>query len=429
MLDQHAANLFRGTAADRLPVRAPVERVIDALDGVLASPDDQWALLIPAREAHPDWPSTDLTAFRDDLRIAVATDVRPALARLRAQLRDEILPCARPNETPGILHLRDGDATYHRLIRMHTSLDIEPDDLHRRGLDEVARINDELRQVGGRALGTDDRPEVLHRLRSDPDLHFRTPAQIVATARAALARANAAVPGWFGVVPRAACAVVEMGEQEAKHSTIAYYRQPAPDGSRPGQFYINTSAPETRPRYEAEALAYHESVPGHHLQIAIAQELDGLPAFRRHLGTTAFWEGWGLYTERLADEMGLYTGDIDRLGMLSLDAWRACRLVVDTGIHALGWTRQRAIDFMVQNSALARNNIENEVDRYIVWPGQALAYKTGQLAMLRWRREAEAALGPRFDIRAFHDALLGEGALGLTPLEAVVHSKLGLAPA
>ena len=425
MLDQHTDNLAAGAAAGRLAVRAPVERVLDALDGLLEDRDEHWALLAPAHEDHADWPAAELGTFRHDLRESVRLAIRPALARLRDLLWDEILPRARPNEEPGILHLPGGDATYRRLIRVHTSLDLEPDALHQTGLGEVARINDELPRIGRRALGTDDRPEILRRLRSDPALHFRTPAEIVASAKGSLARANAATPAWFGRMPRAACAVVEMGEHEAKHSTIAYYRQPAPDGSRPGQFFINTYAPETRPRYEAEALAYHEAVPGHHLQIAIAQELDGIPAFRRHLGATSFWEGWGLYTERLSDEMGLYTGDVDRIGMLSLDAWRACRLVVDTGIHALGWTRQQAIDFMVDNTALARNNIENEVDRYIVWPGQALAYKTGQLAMLRLRREAEAALGTGFDIRAFHDALLGDGALGLGPLETVVRAKLG----
>ena len=160
-----------------------------------------------------------------------------------------------------------------------------------------------------------------------------------------------------------------MGAHEEEHSTIAYYRQPADDGSRPGQYYVNTAHPETRPRYEAEVLAYHESIPGHHLQIAIAQELADLPAFRRHLGPTAFFEGWGLYTERLADEMGLYSGDLDRIGVLSFDAWRASRLVVDTGMHAMGWTRQQAIDFMLEHTALAPNNIANEVDRYIVMPG------------------------------------------------------------
>ena len=180
---------------------------------------------------------------------------------------------------------------------------------------------------------------------------------------------------------------------EEEHSTIAVYRQPADDGSRPGQSYVNTAHPETRPRYEAEVLAYHESIPGHHLQIAIAQELADLPAFRRHLGPTAFFEGWGLYTERLCDEMGLYTGDLDRIGLLSFDAWRASRLVVDTGLHAMGWTRQQAIDFMLAHTALAPNNIANEVDRYIVIPGQALAYKIGPAGAPRLRAVRSRAAG------------------------------------
>ena len=213
-----------------------------------------------------------------------------------------------------------------------------------------------------------------------------------------------------------------MEPHEEEHSTIAYYRQPAADGSRPGQYFINTSSPQTRPRYEAEALAYHESIPGHHLQIAIGQELPDLPEFRRHLGPTAFFEGWGLYAERLADEMGLYTGDLDRIGVLSFDAWRAARLVVDTGMHALGWPRDRAIAFMLAHTALAPNNIANEVDRYIALPGQALAYKTGQLEILRLRVEARERLGAAFDIRGFHDAVLGGGALALPTLRGVVEA-------
>jgi uncharacterized protein (DUF885 family) len=217
---------------------------------------------------------------------------------------------------------------------------------------------------------------------------------------------------------------VPIPPHEEKHSTIAYYREPAADGARPGQYYVNTYAPETRPRYEAETLAFHESVPGHHLQIAIAQELEGLPAFRRFGGTTAYIEGWGLYTERLSEEMGLLSGETDRFGVLSFDAWRASRLVVDTGIHALGWTRQQAIDFMAAHTALGENNIGNEVDRYIAWPGQALAYKLGQLELLRLRAEAGDRLGDRFDIRVFHDAVLEGGALPLPALREAVERRL-----
>ena len=215
-----------------------------------------------------------------------------------------------------------------------------------------------------------------------------------------------------------------MPSHEEKHSTIAYYRDPAADGSRPGQYYVNTYAPETRPRYEAETLAFHESVPGHHLQIAIAQELDHLPAFRRFVGSTAYIEGWGLYTERLSAEMGLLSGEVDQFGVLSFDAWRASRLVVDTGIHALGWTRQQAIDFMAAHTALGLNNVTNEIDRYIAYPGQALAYKLGQLEILRLRAEAQERQGERFDIRRFHDVVLGEGALALPVLRQVVERAL-----
>jgi uncharacterized protein (DUF885 family) len=211
---------------------------------------------------------------------------------------------------------------------------------------------------------------------------------------------------------------------EEKDTTIAYYRQPAVDGSRPGTYYINTYAPETRPRYEAEVLAFHESIPGHHTQIALAQEMTGLPEFRKHLGVTAFVEGWALYTERLAAEMGLYSGDLDRMGMLSFDAWRASRLVVDTGVHVKGWSRQQATSYMLENTALAENNVENEVDRYIGWPGQALAYKLGQREIFALRHQAERALGPAFDVRAFHDLVLGAGAVSLAVLRAEVERWL-----
>jgi uncharacterized protein (DUF885 family) len=251
-------------------------------------------------------------------------------------------------------------------------------------------------------------------------LYFATRDEVAEKAESALARATAAIENWFGCLPKAGCEVVRMSEYEEKHSTIAYYRQPAADGSRPGRYYINTYAPETRPRYEAEALAYHEAIPGHHLQIAIAQELEGIPEFRKNSGVTAFIEGWGLYSERLADEMGLYSSDLDRIGVLSYDSWRACRLVVDTGMHAMGWTRAQAIDFMVNNTALAENNIVNEVDRYITWPGQALAYKTGQLEMMQLRGEAKAKLGEKFDIKDFHDVLLDNGAIPLQALRQVV---------
>jgi uncharacterized protein (DUF885 family) len=296
--------------------------------------------------------------------------------------------------------------------------------VHAIGLEEIARIDGEFVQLGARLLGTDGLAATLHALREDPALHFGTREEIEATARASLERANGAIGEWFGRLPKAPCEVVVMPAHEEKHSTIAYYREPAADGSRPGQYYVNTYAPETRPRYEAETLAFHEAVPGHHLQLAIMQEVEELPSFRRFNGSTAYIEGWGLYTERLSEEMGLLSTETDRFGVLSFDAWRAARLVVDTGMHALGWTRQQAIDFMVEHTALGENNIANEVDRYISYAGQALAYKLGQLELLRLRSEARERQGPGFDIRRFHDAVLEQGALPLPVLRGVVERTL-----
>jgi uncharacterized protein (DUF885 family) len=412
--------LARGIASPQANVR----NVVAELDDLLARPVEEWPLVDPAREAPEDWPSDRRAAYAAAIRAAVADDIRPAFARYRAFLADELAPAARDDDRPGLSHLPGGDEVYARLVRAHTTLDLAPETIHAVGLEETERIDAEFRELGGRLLGTTSQAAVLDRLRSDPALHFSTPAEVFAVAESSLARANAAIADWFGRLPRTPCVVVEMGEHEAKYSTIAYYRQPAADGSRPGSYYINTTAPETRPRYEAEVLAFHEAVPGHHLQIAIAQELADLPAFRRLGGPTAYVEGWGLYSERLSVEMGLLSGDLDRFGVASFDAWRACRLVVDTGLHAFGWSRDRAIGFMLEHTALAENNIVNEVDRYIAIPGQALAYKLGQLELLRLRDEARTRLGPAFDIRTFHDVVLGQGALGLRTLRTVVEDWL-----
>ena len=424
--DAHTATLRRSLADGLVACTAPVSRVMDILAELLARPDDDWPLVAPlaglARRDGGAWSTADRERFVADVRAVVADGIRPAFGRLHETLAAEIRPAARPADRPGLCHLPDGDATYRGLARAHTSLDATPGELHRTGLAEIDRIDAELADLAGRTIGTRSLPDALAALRGDPALHFGTRDEVFAKAVSALERATEAIPDWFGRLPQAPCEVVRMGPHEEEHSTIAYYRHPAEDGSRPGQYYVNTAHPETRPRYEAEVLAYHESIPGHHLQIAIAQELAGLPAFRRHLGPTAFFEGWGLYTERLGDEMGLYSGDLDRIGVLSFDAWRASRLVVDTGMHAMGWTRQQAIDFMLAHTALAPNNIANEVDRYIVIPGQALAYKTGQLELLRLRAEARERLGSAFDIRAFHDTVLGNGAVALPTLRGIVEA-------
>jgi len=421
-VDENIANLDAGALAGRVAVKAAVEKVIDEVDSMLKKPDSEWPLLRPLGVEHPDWEESEMKRFRDDLKRSVAESARPGFSRYLDFLRKKILPVARPQEKAGVMHIPGGPASYAKLIRVHTSLDISPQELHQTGLREVARINRAMEELGSKVFGIADRKEILKRLRTDSSLYFASRDEVAAKAEETLAKANAAISKWFGRLPKTPCEVVRMEEHEEKHSTIAYYRPPAADGSRPGRYYINTSAPETRPRYEAEALAYHESVPGHHLQIAIAQELQGIPDFRRNSGVTAFIEGWGLYSERLADEMGLYSSDLDRIGILSFDSWRACRLVVDSGMHAMGWTREQAIRFMLENTALAENNIVNEVDRYITWPGQALAYKTGQLEMMKLRQAAERRLGKGFDVKRFHDVLLGEGAVPLPVLRQVLGS-------
>jgi uncharacterized protein (DUF885 family) len=257
-------------------------------------------------------------------------------------------------------------------------------------------------------------------MRTDPALHWRDGDELLTAARTAIARAQQAAPRWFGRLPAHECRVEPVPAHEAEGAAAAYYMPAALDGSRPGVYFANTLGADERPRYAAEATAFHEAVPGHHFQITIAQQLTGLPMLRRLADVTAYSEGWGLYCERLAERMGLYSGDVDRLGMLALDSMRACRLVVDTGLHALGWSRQRAVDYMTGNSPMAAREIESEVDRYIAAPGQALAYMVGRLEIERIRDETLARLGDRFDIRAFHDRVLDGGALPLAVLDEYV---------
>jgi uncharacterized protein (DUF885 family) len=402
--------LSRGLVGDAETLR----RTIEMLDRQLASPIDEWSALEPVAKLEIDDP------LRAGAREAVAQQIEPALRRYVALLRDELLPAARDGAQVGISALPDGAACYAALIHHHTSETPSAEQLHELGLTHIARIDEEFRTLGKRALGTDKLEEILVRLRSDPALYFETEQQVEDFARASLRAAEAAAPKWFGRLPKTPCEVRRIPDYEAPYTTIGYYRQPS--DVEPGIYFINTFAPTTRPRYEARVLAIHEAVPGHHTQVALAQELSDAPAFRRHGGTTVFVEGWALYTERLADEMGLYETDLDRLGVLSFDAWRAARLVVDTGIHAKGWTRAQAIEFMLAHTALAENNIVNEVDRYVGWPGQALAYKYGQIELLRLRAHAQAELGDRFDIAGFHDIVLGAGPVSLPILRARIES-------
>jgi uncharacterized protein (DUF885 family) len=414
MLDQATDRYREGLAAGRTPARINVERSINQVDGYLASPleSDPFATL-----AGPEgWDGLEI--WHGQLTDIVRDDLRPAFARYRDALRDELLPAARPDDRPGLQWLDDGAELYQALIEIHTGLPLTPEELHAIGMAEATEVLPaEYTEVGGREFGTGDLTEIFGRLLDDPGLRYGDAGQIMAHATECLDAARAAMGDWFGILPEAQCVLKPVPEYLAADSPSAYYSPPAPDGSRPGEYFVNLYEPTKRGRAETASIAYHEAIPGHHLQLAIASERTDLPAFRRlSWGHTAFVEGWALYTERLADEMGLYGSDLDRLGMLASDSWRACRLVVDTGLHAMGWTRQQAIDFMNAHAPVSRDEIVVEVDRYIGMPGQALAYKVGQREILRLRDEARGALGSAFDIKAFHDIVLGGATISLRVL-------------
>ena len=292
-----------------------------------------------------------------------------------------------------------------------------PDEIHRLGLNEVARIRAQMQLVIDELEFDGSFEDFLHFLRTDPQFYFDTPEELFNAYLAICKRIDPQLVRLFGKLPRTPYGLRPIPENIAPDTTTAYYNRPAADGSRAGYYYVNLYRPEVRPKYEMEVLSVHEAVPGHHLQIALQMELPDMPNFRRYTGFTAFTEGWGLYSESLGDELGLYKDPYSYFGALTYDMWRAVRLVVDTGMHYKGWTRQQAIDFFKDNAAKTEVDIINEIDRYIGWPGQALAYKIGQLKIMELKAKAQQALRDDFDIRAFHDAILGSGALPLEVLE------------
>ncbi len=414
VFDQAADRLRQGVARGRTPPAEAVDKAVAQIDKYLALPVERDPLVNLNPPA--SFEDEQVDQWRNELSEQVRDVVRPAYVRYLDVLRKEVAAQARPQEKSGVVWLADGAELYTTAISQHTSLPLSGQGIHATGLEEIERLGHEYRELGDVVLGTSDLDEIYSRLRDDQTIRFQSAEEIVEAAQHALDRAAEAMPDWFGRLPQAACVMAEIPALAAKDAPLAFYFPPATDGSRPGTYFVNTSEPTTRTKYEAEALAFHESIPGHHLQLTIAQELVDTPMFRRNAFITVFHEGWGLYTERLADEMGLYSGDLERMGVLSFDSWRAGRLVVDTGIHVLGWSRREAIDYLVANSPQALNNVVNEVDRYIAWPGQALAYKTGQLEMLAARQRALDTMGDRFDIKGFHDALLGAGSTPMTTM-------------
>jgi uncharacterized protein (DUF885 family) len=418
LLDEALDRFRAGLDAGRTPAKVCIDRSLRVLDGYLATSldDDVFASF----NGPTDWSGE--AAWRDQLRAVATDEIRPAFARYRDAFADELAPVARPDDQAGLAHLADGAAIYDLLVRHHTTLDLSPDELHAFGMAEVTeRLPAEYAEVGGRLFGLSDTEAIYERLRTDPTLRYATADEITADAHRFLADADAAMGDWFSTLPQAPCLIAEVPAYLAADAPAAYYFPPAGDGSRPGTYFVNTHEPTDKNRYEAASVAFHEAIPGHHLQIAIANELTDVPRFQRFaLSNTAYVEGWGLYAERLADEMGLYATDLDRIGMLAADSWRACRLVVDTGLHAMGWSRQKAVDFMAAHTPVSLPEVEVEIDRYIGMPGQALAYKVGQREIFRLREDARRQLGDAFDIKGFHAAALASGAVSLPLLGELV---------
>jgi prolyl oligopeptidase len=414
-LAQYQALLQEGADRQRTQARIIIERIPNQLDALIVDkPGDSpfWGVF----ETMPDSISAERASELKTQAAAVISDkLVPAYAQFKAFIEETYLPSTRAQ--PGIGSLPGGKEVYAMLARHFTTTDMTPEEIHNVGLAEVARIRGEMMEVIEEVGFEGDLNAFNDFLRSDPQFYYDTAEELLEGYQAVSKRLDPQLVKLFGKLPRMPYGVRPIAPELAPDTTTAFYMRPALDGSRPGWYYVNLYKPEVRPKYEMEVLSVHESVPGHHLQIALAQEIEGLPEFRRNSSVTAFIEGWGLYSERLGYDMGLYKDPYSRYGQLIYDMWRAVRLVVDTGIHYFGWSRQEAIDYFKDNAAKTEADIINEIDRYIGWPGQALAYKIGQLKMLELRALAEQELGDRFDIRAFHDELLGVGAIPLDALE------------
>jgi uncharacterized protein (DUF885 family) len=415
--DQVVANLERGLVQDRTSPRVNVERVIVSLDELLQQ-GASGSVLLPPEERFAGLAEGERRAAREKIRLAIVEQVLPGMRRYREYLSTQLLPTAR--KEVGLWALPGGEPCYAALVAHHTGTKRAPQELHDLGLKTLSSIEAEMERIA-RSEGASDAKDYRRRLEGSREQFQKTAAGLMQWNRATLARAQAALPQVFGKLPRQAIETRPIEAYRAASSPPAFYQPAAADGSRPAVYYVNTLRPETRPLYNEEALCFHETVPGHHLQIALAQELRDLPDFRRHTGETAFIEGWALYTERMSDQdLHLYSGAPARFGMLGYQAWRAARLVVDTGMHALKWDRARALAYLREHTTLSADEAGNEIDRYAIHPAQALAYMVGELELFRLRDEARKRMGERFDLRAFHDAVLAHGAVPLSSLERLL---------
>jgi uncharacterized protein (DUF885 family) len=410
-IDTEIANLREGVRLGYTAPRQNAQLVLQQIDALRSGPATESPLYGPAtRDSTP--------AFQAAVAQVISQEINPALQRFRDYLEKEYLPRARTSIA--VSALPSGAECYRASVRQFSTLEVPAEEVHRLGLQQMARIETEMKAIAERSFATSDVRGLLDKLKTDTQYTFRTRDEIMEHSRAAIARAEREMPKWFGILPKAKV-VVERYPEFREKSAVGEYNAPAEDGSRPGVFLISTYEPTKRSRSGPESVAFHEAIPGHHLQIAIAMERGTANhPIARYMGNSGYSEGWALYSERLADEMGLFTADIDRIGMLSEQALRAARLVVDPGMHVLGWTRDQAIEYMAQRTTMPREEIVSEVDRYIVWPGQATAYMLGMLEIQRLRDHAQRELGSRFDIKAFHDRILEDGSVPLPTLRAKI---------
>jgi uncharacterized protein (DUF885 family) len=417
-LDQVIDLMREGVRRGLVPPKVLMQRLPKQIDAQIVTDPHRSPFYAPFENMPTTIPAADRERLQQTARTAITDKIVPAYQRLKQYLETEYLPKSR--DTVGLWDAPNGLQRYAELAKFYTTTDLTPDQIHEIGLKEVARIRAEMLQVIARTGFKGSFEDFLAYLRTDPKFHYTDPKQLLVAYEAMAKRVDPLLPQYFGKLPRMPYGVRPIAEQIAPDTTTAYYQGPALDGSRAGYYYVNLYKPEQRPRYEIPVLTIHEAVPGHHLQIALAQELGELPEFRRDFEATAFVEGWALYAESLGQEMGFYADPYDKFGQLTYEMWRAVRLVVDTGLHHKRWSRQQAIDYFKANAAKSELDIVNEIDRYIGNPGQALAYKIGELRIKELRREANERLGPRFDLRAFHDVVLGSGAIPLDVLSANV---------
>ncbi len=418
--EQVTHNMEIGMEDNRVPPRFLLEKALAQVSELAHQKPEDSPLALPLKKFPAAIPATEQQRIRTEMLDAIAKEDLPAYQRFERFMRVSYVPAGR--SVPGIDALPDGAAYYRFLIKRVAGVSLPPDQLHQIGLDQVKEDRAAMLAIAEK-LGFKDLASFQASLKTNPKLHPASAEALLNAYRGYLAPMEAKLPQLFGRLPKAKFEVLPVPEYMAPTAPPAYYEAPAPDGSRPGRLRINTYDAAQRNFYDVEAIAYHEGIPGHHLQISIAQELPGLPDFRRYLaGSTAYTEGWGLYAEQLGKDVGFYQDPYSDYGRLESDLWRAIRLVVDTGVHSQHWTRQQMVDYFHQNSAIDEPSVQSEVDRYIAWPAQALAYKARQMEILEQRAEAQKALGPKFDLRAYHDEVLDSGPLPLDMLQQRVEA-------